>query len=89
MTSRALAAGFEEVKEEPVKPTETDAFKRADAALRAKWEREREGKPPPRKMEFTVTFECTFETWESVMLALKGFPLENRRYRQYEIPEGR
>lgn len=62
-----------------------DARSAAESAWRERWKRERPPEPE-RRFRYTVTFECTWEVWKSVMTALKGFPISNRSYRQEEIP---
>ena len=42
-----------------------------------------EGPEPEPVYHFTIEFDCTWYVWESVKLALRGFPLENRHACQH------
>lgn len=64
-----------------------DTMARAEAAWRDRWESEAPS-APPRRFHYTVEFECTHETWDSVRLALASFPLSNKHASMREIGKG-
>ena len=64
-----------------------DSMERAEAAWRERWDSEAPS-APPRTFHYTVQFECTHETWESVRLALAGFPLTNKHAAMREVRKG-
>lgn len=61
-----------------------ETLARAEAAWRERWKAEQPD-APPRKLHYTIDFECTQETWQSVRLALAGFPLSNKHAHVREI----
>ena len=61
-----------------------EAMARAQAAWSERW-RDEAPEVPPRKLHYDIEFECTQETWESVRLALAGFPLQNKHAHVREI----
>lgn len=61
-----------------------ETLARAEAAWRERWDAEAPA-TPPRKMHYSIEFECTQETWESVRLTLASFPLSNKHAHVREI----
>ena len=61
-----------------------EAIAKCERAWRDRWAEETP-ETPRRKLHYVVQFDCTYETWQSVMAALKGFPLSNKHYRQEEV----
>ena len=58
---------------------------RTHEALRQMWEEEKPAVAPPIH-RYVITVECTEEEFESVKLALKGYPMRRRGF--HEEPMG-
>lgn len=56
----------------------------AKAAWSERWQDEAP-EEPPRKYHYSIEFECTQETWETVRQALASFPLVNKHAHVSEV----
>ena len=61
-----------------------ETMERARAAWSERW-RDEAPEEPPRRLHYTIDFECTQETWESVRQALASFPLSNKHAHVREV----
>ena len=61
-----------------------ETIARARAAWSERW-RDEAPEEPQIKLHYSIEFECTQETWETVRQALASFPLTNKHAHVREI----
>ena len=64
-----------------------ESMSNAHYKWKERWDYEKglPGKEPQRLMEYTVTLHCTYDEFQSVLLALKGFCPGRKWYYQNEM----